>query len=249
MMLALGIFATIFAGACLQRVSGMGIGLVGGPVLMLILGPVQGILVVNVFACINAMVTTMTVRDHVDWRRFWLIAPVMVFGSIPAALLISNMDTGPLLIVVGGALVAALAVVTFGKRFVPVLHGPGAAISAGVLGGFTNTLAGAAGPVIAVYAQAARWPTYVYTATLQPIFFVGGLISVLVKLGFGAGGMASVDWVIWPAAFVGMFAGIVVGGWLAGKIDRENAHRLSLIVAVLGALSAMIRGVTQILGY
>ena len=64
-MLALGIFATIFAGACLQRVSGMGIGLVGGPVLMLILGPVQGILVVNVFACINAclLYTSPSPRD------------------------------------------------------------------------------------------------------------------------------------------------------------------------------------------
>ena len=51
---------------------------------------------------------------------------------------------------------------------------------------------------------------------------------------------------------VGWIGAIIIGGlagWLAGKIDRENAHRLSLIVAVLGALSAMIRGVTQILGY
>ena len=246
MSLALGVFVTVALGACLQRVAGMGIGLVGGPVLMLMLGPVQGILVVNVIACINACITTWTVRDRVEWRRFWLIAPVMIFGAIPAAILISWMDISWLLVVVGAALLIALGAVTFGKTIVPVLRGVGPAISAGVLGGFTNTLAGAAGPVITVYAQAARWPAHVYTATLQPIFVVGGLFSIGVKTLMGAGDLAGVDWVLWPAAFSAMLAGISVGSLVARQIDRGRAHRLSLLVASLGALSAMGRGIAQI---
>ena len=181
MSLALVIFFVVVAGSTLQRVSGMGLGLIGGPILMLIMGPVEGILVINVLACVNAILTTVSVRENVNWKKFGLIAPVMVIGSLAAALLIRRMDTAGLMVVVGAALLVALAVVTFGKKFVPAMAGIGPAISAGILGGFTNTLAGVAGPVITVYAQAAKWPQQVYAATLQPIFVVGGFFSVLTK--------------------------------------------------------------------
>ena len=145
MSLALVIFLVVVVGSTLQRVSGMGLGLIGGPILMLIMGPVEGILVINVLACINAVLTTYSVRENVSWKKFGLIAPVMVIGSLAAALLIRRMDTAGLMVVVGLALLAALTVVTFGKKFVPAMEGKGPAISAGILGGFTNTLAGVAG--------------------------------------------------------------------------------------------------------
>ena len=246
MMLALAILAIVVMGSCLQRVSGMGLGLVGGPLTTLLLGPVEGIMVVNVLAFINAILTTYTARQDVDWKKFSLIAPVMVLGSVPAALLITKVDTATLLIIVGGALLIALGVVSFGRRFVPPLKGKGPAISAGIIGGFTNTLAGVAGPVVTVYAQAAKWPQHVYAATLQPIFMVGGLVSVVAKLSVGAGGFEHVTWLIWPAGILGMFIGLFFGGKIAHRVPREKARILSLSVAGLGALSALIRGVLSL---
>ncbi|MGO2426254.1 MAG: sulfite exporter TauE/SafE family protein [Corynebacterium flavescens] len=243
MMLALAILAIVVMGSCLQRVSGMGLGLVGGPLATLLLGPVEGIMVVNVLAFINAILTTYTARQDVDWKKFSLIAPVMVLGSVPAALLITKIDTATLLIIVGGALLIALGVVSFGRKFVPPLNGKGPAISAGIIGGFTNTLAGVAGPVVTVYAQAAKWPQHVYAATLQPIFLVGGLVSVVAKLSVGAGGFEHVTWLIWPAGILGMFIGLFLGSKIAHRVPREKARILSLSVAGLGALSALIRGI------
>ena len=104
MSLALVIFLVVVVGSTLQRVSGMGLGLIGGPILMLIMGPVEGILVINVLACINAVLTTYSVRENVSWKKFGLIAPVMVIGSLAAALLIRRMDTAGLMVVVGLAL-------------------------------------------------------------------------------------------------------------------------------------------------
>ena len=243
MMLALAILAIVVMGSCLQRVSGMGLGLVGGPLATVLLGPVEGIMVVNVLAFINAILTTYTARQDVDWKKFSLIAPVMVLGSVPAALLITKIDTATLLIIVGGALLIALGVVSFGRKFVPPLNGKGPAISAGIIGGFTNTLAGVAGPVVTVYAQAAKWPQHVYAATLQPIFLVGGLVSVVAKLSVGAGGFEHVTWLIWPAGILGMFMGLFLGSKIAHRVPREKARILSLSVAGLGALSALIRGI------
>ena len=242
MSLALVIFLVVVVGSTLQRVSGMGLGLIGGPILMLIMGPVEGILVINVLACVNAMLTTYSVRENVSWKKFGLIAPVMVIGSLAAALLIRRMDTAGLMIVVGAALLATLAVVTFGKKFVPPMAGKGPAISAGILGGFTNTLAGVAGPVITVYAQAAKWPQHVYAATLQPIFVVGGFFSVMTKTLTGAAHFDGLPWMMWPAGVLGMCVGIWAGTRIAQRVPREKARVLSLSVAGLGAASALIRG-------
>ncbi|MDN6236331.1 MAG: sulfite exporter TauE/SafE family protein, partial [Corynebacterium flavescens] len=92
-------------------------------------------MVVTGLAFINAILTTYTARQDVDWKKFSLIAPVMVLGSVPAALLITKIDTATLLIIVGGALLIALGVVSFGRKFVPPLNGKGPAISAGIIGG------------------------------------------------------------------------------------------------------------------
>ena len=246
MSLALVIFLVVVVGSTLQRVSGMGLGLIGGPILMLIMGPVEGILVINVLACINAVLTTYSVRENVSWKKFGLIAPVMVIGSLAAALLIRRMDTAGLMVVVGLALLAALTVVTFGKKFVPAMEGKGPAISAGILGGFTNTLAGVAGPVITVYAQAAKWPQQVYAATLQPIFVVGGFFSVITKTLTGAADFDGLPWVMWPAGVMGMFVGIWAGTRIAQRVPREKARVLSLSVAGLGAASALVRGLVSL---
>ena len=245
MAIALGVFLTVVVGACLQRVSGMGLGLVGGPLLMLMMGPVEGIMVINVLAVINAALITYNVRAHVDWGKFATIASVMVFGSIPGALLIRAVDAGPLLVIAGGSLLVALAMVTFGKKYVPRMDGLGPMLSAGVLGGFTNTLAGIAGPVITVYAEAARWDHRMYAATLQPIFMVGGFISVITKLLLGAGKFAETTWVVWPAGIAGMFVGITLGIVLSNRISRSKAHTLSLVVASAGAAVAMLRGIAE----
>ena len=246
MSLALVIFLVVVVCSTLHRVSGMGLGLIGGPILMLIMGPVEGILVINVLACINAVLTTYSVRENVSWKKFGLIAPVMVIGSLAAALLIRRMDTAGLMVVVGLALLAALTVVTFGKKFVPAMEGKGPAISAGILGGFTNTLAGVAGPVITVYAQAAKWPQQVYAATLQPIFVVGGFFSVMTKTLTGAAHFDGLPWVMWPAGVMGMFVGIWAGTRIAQRVPREKARVLSLSVAGLGAASALVRGLVSL---
>src|SRR5699024_9937083 len=78
MIIALGVFLAIAVGSCMQRVSGMGVGLITGPVISIFLGPVEGIMVLNILACINAAAATVTVRRNVQWRYVWLIGSVLV---------------------------------------------------------------------------------------------------------------------------------------------------------------------------
>lgn len=110
------IFLAVFAGTALQRTSGMGLGLIAAPALSLIIGPISGILLVNVLATINAASNTYAMREHVDWGRFAPIGASLVLGAVPGAFLIRAVSPDLLLVVVGALLLIALSVVTLGDH-------------------------------------------------------------------------------------------------------------------------------------
>lgn len=232
----------VFIGALLQRISGMGLGLVAAPILMLIFGPVEGIFIVNVLAMINAFASTLTVMKNVDWKHVFIIGAAIIIGIIPGAFVVRELPSDPLLILVGLMLLAALSVVTIGKRYVPRVTGVLPAGIAGVIGGFMNALAGAAGPAITVYAQAARWDQRMYAATLQPIFFISGLGSFMAKIMVGAAGFGSTDPLIWPVGLVALAIGLFLGVKVAPKVSKPTGRKIALSLAVLGGLIAVVRG-------
>ncbi|CAM3994934.1 sulfite exporter TauE/SafE family protein [Corynebacterium frankenforstense] len=241
------LLVTILIGATMQRVSGMGLGLVGGPVVSLLLGPVEGILVINVLAVVNATIVTATTWRNIDLRKFLLVGSTLVVGAVPGAIVVREFSPDLLQVVVGSLLLIALGVVTFGLRWVPTPRGKAPALISGAIGGFMNTLAGIAGPAITVYAQAARWDQRVYAATLQPLFVVAGFISVVIKLVTGAGDLTVVNPWLWPAGLVGMLLGIWAGTRLSRHIPRDKAHALALALAALGGLTVLVRGASGLL--
>ncbi|OAA17179.1 permease [Corynebacterium afermentans subsp. afermentans] len=226
----------------MQRISGMGVGLIAAPVLSLLLGPVDGILLVNLLAVINAATNTWGMRADVDWKKFAPIALALVFGVVPGTWVVANAPTNVLLVLVGALLLLALSVVTLGKRYVPRVEGAVPAALSGVIGGFMNTLAGVAGPAITVYAEAARWPQRVYAATLQPIFLVAGTLSFTVKVVAGAADVAGIEPALWVATLAALAVGIGAGKRLAPRVPSTTAHRIALGLAFAGGATALVRG-------
>lgn len=242
MLVALGVGIAVAVGACMQRISGMGVGLIAAPVLSLLLGPVDGILLVNLLAVINAATNTWGMRADVDWKKFAPIALALVFGVVPGTWVVANAPTNVLLVLVGALLLLALSVVTLGKRYVPRVEGAVPAALSGVIGGFMNTLAGVAGPAITVYAEAARWPQRVYAATLQPIFLVAGTLSFTVKVVAGAADVAGIEPALWVATLAALAVGIGAGKRLAPRVPSTTAHKIALGLAFAGGATALVRG-------
>ena len=242
MLVALGVGIAVAVGACLQRISGMGVGLIAAPVLSLLLGPVDGILLVNLLAVINAATNTWGMRADVDWKKFAPIALALVIGVVPGTWVVANAPTNVLLVLVGALLLLALSVVTLGKRYVPRVEGVVPAALSGVIGGFMNTLAGVAGPAITVYAEAARWPQRVYAATLQPIFLVAGTLSFTVKVVAGAADVTGIEPALWAATLAALAIGIAAGKRLAPHVPPATAHRIALGLAFAGGVTALVRG-------
>lgn len=244
---ALVVLIIVIIGSLLQRMSGMGLGLVAGPILALLLGPVEGILVLNILAAINAVFITINVRKHVEWKKCALIGSVLILGAIPGAWLITQISTSLLQLLVGLLLLVALALVVFGATYLPPARGKIPAIVAGIAGGFMNTLAGVAGPAITVYAQASKWDQQRFAATLQPIFVISGLVSFIVKIVSGAGTISQISAWVWILGITGMFLGISLGARASRMVSRTHARKLALLLATGGGVSAVVRGLAGIL--
>lgn len=242
MLVVCGVGIAVAVGAALQRISGMGVGLIAAPVLSLLLGPVDGVLLVNLLAVINAATNTWGMRANVDWRKFAPIAAALLAGVLPGAWVVAHAPTNILLVTVGALLLLALSVVTLGKRYVPRVQGVLPAAVSGVVGGFMNTLAGVAGPAITVYAEAARWPQRGYAATLQPIFLVAGTLSFTVKHFTGAADVSAIEAELWVATLAALAVGIALGKRLAPRVPATTAHKIALGLAFAGGATALVRG-------
>ncbi|HJE84249.1 MAG TPA: sulfite exporter TauE/SafE family protein, partial [Corynebacterium amycolatum] len=191
---------------------------------------------------------TISVRENVDWKKFWLIGPVMALGALPGAWVVHNTPSGPLQVLVGGLVLLALLVTSFMPQRMRV-DGPQYAVASGVAGGFMNTLAGIAGPAITVYAQASRWPAQTFAATLQPLFFVSGALSLLFKeISADVSVFATTPVILWPLCLVAMIVGIFLGTRVSRRVPIVQARKLAVILATTGAAVTMFRGISATFG-
>lgn len=239
--------AVVFVGSTMQRIGGMGMGLIAGPILAMVIGPVDGILVVNLLAATNAMMAGYSMRAHIDWAMVRAMGPVMIVGAIAGSFLIKNISIPALQVLVGSLITVALLIVTFGKRYMPPVSGRLPVLLTGGIAGFSNTLAGVSGPVITVYGHAAKWGHVRLAATLQPLFVVAGLLSFSMKELTGAASMASIPWGVWPASICAMVVAISIGKGIARRVNPDAAKRFAIFLAFAGAVSVGFRGLMELI--
>ena len=241
--------AAIAVGGALQRISGMGVGMIAAPTLSLLFGPVAGVTLSNVAASVSAVILFLLLRKDVDWLRFLRLAPLLVAGSFAGAAAVRVLDAHWLEILLGASvLVAVAAVLGLQQRF--TAQGNGAVFASGAVAGFMNTTAGIAGPALAVYAVASRWDQRSWAATLQPVFLLANLTSLGTKALFGTTlppGL-HVPWPVWAAVVVGGPLGVLVGSLIARRVDASRARLIAICLAGVGGTVALVRGLTGLLG-
>ncbi|BDZ43054.1 hypothetical protein GCM10025865_23530 [Paraoerskovia sediminicola] len=239
------LLAVVVLGAALQRVSGMGFALVVGPLLVLLVGPVDGVLLVNLCGLLFSLLMLATTRGAVDWRRLALLAPSALVGIVPGALLLAAVSAPVLEIVVGVLVMAGMSAALL-ARHAPALDGRFAPVVAGAVSGAMSVTAGTSGPALAVYAVASRWDPRSFAATAQPYFVMVAAGSVTVKLlltdarlpalgAWGYGGIAA-----------GCVVGLFVGRALAGRLSPGRTRAVLVVVAFAGGLATAVRGVASL---
>jgi uncharacterized protein len=228
--------AAVFAGAVLQRLSGIGFSLVAAPALALICGPRSGVTLTNLLAIVVALVVFATSAGRVDRAKARILIPAGLLGVLPGTLLFRLLPLGQLEIAVGTITAVGLAAVLFASRLRttarPVITG-----CAGLASGFSAAAAGAGGPALTVYAVVTSWPQPEFVATGQLSYATQGAAALAIK------GFPSV-----PGAWVGAAAAAVLCGLLAGhlaarRIDSARARRVAVAIAALAAVATVVKGI------
>ena len=243
-MSALAVLAAVLVGASLQRIAGMGLGLVVAPLLSVLLGAAAGVTISNTAGALSSLLVLIALRGDVDWRRYARMAPLIVVGSVLGALTVRAISSAWLEILVGGTVLLALGwTLIFGARVRP--QGAAAALGAGTMAGFMNTTAGVAAPAMTVYAVATDWHQRSFAATLQPVFLTASICALASKTALGAVPLgAGVSWWVWLEVLAAVPVGVGLGQLGSRWVSTAVARRTAVTIAVLGAVLTLARGVT-----
>ncbi|WP_221585520.1 sulfite exporter TauE/SafE family protein [Microbacterium sp. G2-8] len=236
---ALGL--AVFLGTATQRISGMGFALVASPFLVVLLGPFEGVLVVNVFGALTALVVLVSVWRRVEGRRALLLLVPAVIATVPGAIVASLVPAGLLTLIIGVLTVVALCASLFARGSVRMM-GRGGAIAAGAASGFMNVTAGVGGPAISAYAIATRWPQPAFAATVQLYFFVLGAASLAAKWA-----LPSLSWQQWVVCGGAVGLGVAAGTLLAKVVGPKAARIMVIVLAFAGAIAVIAQGVARVL--
>jgi len=229
----------LLIGSFIQRVTGMGLALVASPFLVLTLGATTGVQILQVVGLGVCATSAWILRRDINYRRAGIMLVASVIGLVPGALVAKHLPSSWLSIVIGAVTLAALASSAWLKRSNVFRGTPGVGL-AGALSGFMNVTAGVGGPPIVIYANSTGWPYAEYVATTQ-LYFVG--LNILSLIGRGFPSVSITSWcVIVAAAAIGTFVGHKVGS----KINEDVAHKAILIVALVGSLATVVRGVVAL---
>jgi len=225
--------AAVLVGASVQGSIGFGMNLVVVPVLAL-LEP-AALPAVAVLLGLPLSITMVRHEHHaVDRRGVTWIFVGRIPGTVAGAWIVTAVSTAALSVVVGFAVLAAVAMSVVGGVYLVRRRN---CVLAGAAAGVMGTAAGIGGPPVALLYQHHDGP--VIRSTLAASFLVGTMLSsatlaVTGSLGWDHVGLAAA---LTPAALVGAVLSRVThgigGGWL---------HAAVLAFAALSAIVAIVNG-------
>ncbi len=228
-------------GVVAQRTGGLGFAMVCSPALVALLGPLNGVAVINLFAVLTSATVIWPVRRNIEWRKAITMFIPAVCLVVPGAFLARSAPEGPLSIVIGVMIFIAMGLAPLGKHLKGI-DGTGGLIVAGGMSGFMNVMAGTGGPPLTAYAVASSWRQDKFAATLQPYFVGVGTCSLLMRWQWPA--LSLLQWGIAVGAVV---IGLIIGNALAHRIPSTIVRRFVVVLALVGATIVVIKGVLMVL--
>lgn len=238
---AIAVVAIVGLAALTQAIAGFGFGLLVAPLLALLIGPKETVLVSNILSTGLNLVMASRLHADVDWRLgFTLLGGALVGMPLGLAILVW-IDPDALKLVIAGSVIVFALLLLRGLE----VHN-GGRIGDGLVGlvsGVLNTSTSMSGPPVVLYLQGQGASPERFRSTLTAYFFVTSLIAVgLLALG----GQFDRDAGI--AALIGFPA--LGAGWLAGDLLYRRVNRSSFRRLVFGILfaSAGIAVVTVLVG-
>lgn len=222
-------------GAYVQAVVGLGLGLLGAPVVALLEPSLVPVLTLWLALLISGL-NLIGEHQHVDWRSTRWSLPARVPGTVLGAWLVTEFTEEQ----IGLALaVMVLLAVALSVRTVDVPVNRLTLAMAGFVAGTTGTATSVGGPPIALLYQ--HGDPKVARSTMSAFFFVGVVLSLAI-LAVAGSLTREPSWLAVVLA-PGVVIGYVVGRRTRGLVDQGVFRRGVLAVCTVSALILLLRSV------
>jgi uncharacterized membrane protein YfcA len=198
-------------------------------------------LVLPMLICAD-IVAVKSYRQHTDWRQLARLLPWAAVGVFCGWLAMGRINDRQASTLIGLIVLAMVGLHLWRQR--RERRGEGApevptsfAAFIGIMAGFTSLVANAAGPLMALYFLAMRFPKMKWMGTAAVYFIVMNLFKVpfMVQLDLINTGSLFANLLLLPA----VLAGAYFGRWLLPKIDQKLFEALALWLSVLAGLKLL----------
>lgn len=233
-MAALIAALAVALGVLTQTATGFGFSLLAAPFLIAAYQAPTGVQIAVVLSVFVNLAVLARQHRGADWRAASLLLVPAVVAALPIGYVVGRSDPDTATLIAGVVCLVAVAGMVGGRRF-RVLESRAGTVAVGVVSGGMNVMASMSGPPAVLYAVNAGWPLERARPTLQ-LHFLGLNIVTVASLG-------------WPdrmplPVLAGFAAGAVAGVLLAGRVPDTLARPATLVLAAVGSLLAIARGLT-----
>ncbi len=237
--LPLLVLAVVFCASALQAITGIGFGVIAGPVLLVHLGSIGAIQTSIALSFLIAVLLAPLTLPKIRPRLLGHLFIGIVIGTPLGAVLAVSLAIGPLKLFAAGV-VGFMTLVATGvlSRF-PIAErdSPARRIVVGAISGTLNTALAMPGPPIAAYATAIRGDKDMVRATTLVAFLFAYPLAFGAQAGLA--GIASDFWLSAPPLILPTAAGTLTGMACASRINGVWFKRLT-VVFLMASTAALV---------
>lgn len=236
----------VCAGTTLQVATGVGLGLVAGPVLILSLQSETAILVAIVLNLLVSVSLLPQERGEICWPPLRLLLYGTLLGVPLGWLVLQRIDAASLKLFTGVVVLGAAAQLILAQRRIAAGEARESRLRTLIGGGFSGFMSGC----LAIPGPVAMWtllqqnasPALV-RATLRALFVFSYGAAFAVHVGLGGGALAS--WITVAALLPALLVGVLLGGLVKRRV-KEASLNLALRALLLAmGLSLLWKGISD----
>ncbi|TPW27662.1 sulfite exporter TauE/SafE family protein [Martelella alba] len=240
------LLTSVFIGAILQRVSGIGFAMVVAPFTIIAIGPAQGVVLVQMCGVASAIIVlTQVVRD-VNWKIYLVLLPASAVGIILGTVFVSRFPGAEAEIISALVMLLMLAASVTAGYLKEYPRNAGTLTAAGGLAGAMTVLAGVGGVALTSLKEATRWDQRSFVATLQPYLITLSTGTVIARLAAAPDAWPALSATVWGGIVAVMVVGMLFGAQLSRWMKARHAAQLTLALSLIGALAALADGISKL---
>ncbi len=228
----------VFGASTLQSATGIGFGVIAGPVLLISLNDGSAVQISIMLSLLNALLLAPSLRQNADRQLLKTLLIGLAVGSPLGLMLYLHLDVALLKWFAGLVVLSTLFFVMRGTRASSSVQREKSArteqVSIGVVAGIMGSSLAMPGPVPAAWMSARGFDKDAIRATILAMFVVAYTIALLLQLALA--GIGTSAWRLTAILVPSTVAGILVGRVISSRISESVSRWLLTVILAFTAI-------------